>query len=194
MTCLNSKSVDANSRENTWKEEYPYTSDMRKRCRRLLNMIEGKFKSVMDVGCGNQQLRSLLRWRKPFVKYYGSDYLQVKATTIICDFNKGEFPDIYVDLCFLSGILEYIYPDMLDCFIQNVCTHCSSLAVSYCFSTPPPPTSRTRLSFNWVNDITFNEMLILFLKNNFSLVRCEIYHNNQQYQQYLFVFVKRVVR
>jgi tRNA G46 methylase TrmB len=109
--------------KNTWKREMKYTTGMQKRGGRMLNLASElvEWRKVVDIGCGNQQLRDVVAQLNPKAQYIGIDRLKHQPDTLIADFNKGEFPEVSADLAVVSGVLEYIQPDMVDAFLNNVC-------------------------------------------------------------------------
>jgi coenzyme F420-reducing hydrogenase beta subunit len=77
----------------------------RKRIVVMARFLNEQDRSVMDLGAGVMYLRELLG---NDVKYYPVDIEKRCEKTIVCDFNKGEFPDIKTDAAVLAGVLEYI--------------------------------------------------------------------------------------
>jgi len=61
--------------------------------------------SVVDLGAGNM---SLARYLPPSTSYYPVDYKRRNEDTVVCDFNKKEFPDIYADVYVLCAMLYYV--------------------------------------------------------------------------------------
>ena len=90
--------------------------------------------SMLDVGCGNQQARCVAESINPYIIYYGVDYYRHNPDTILCDFNKGEFPNIKVDVCLISGVMEFLERAAIPVLVKNVCASCSLVAVSCHFS------------------------------------------------------------
>ena len=62
--------------------------------------------------------------------YYAVDYKKRGEKSIVCDFNKYEFPIIKVDLCFVSGCLEYI--EDYKWFIKEISKISNACVISYC--------------------------------------------------------------
>ena len=110
-----------------------YTRDMQDRGKRMLELANEPidYKSVIDVGCGNQQLKVVVKELHPKVKYTGRYRLNHKPDTLIADFNKGEYPKVEADLAIVSGVFEYIQPEMIDSFLDNVCHTAPVVAFSY---------------------------------------------------------------
>lgn len=81
-------------------------------------------------------------------------------TSIIVDFNNGEFYNEKVDIIFCSGILEYIYN--IESFIKNISNNTDILIFSYNFIENVP----NRASI-WVNAYNKKDLLTIFNKCGF---------------------------
>jgi hypothetical protein len=118
--------------------------------------------SVLDLGCGKE-------WLVDYVgrdRYTGVDYKARSAQTIVCDFNRRQFPSVHRDVAFVSGCLEYVEEPAW--FIQRICEACDRCIVSYCaFDTHPDTFSRR--TAGWVNDLTLRELIHEFEINGFVL-------------------------
>ncbi|MDR0674306.1 MAG: hypothetical protein LBF93_11805 [Zoogloeaceae bacterium] len=62
-------------------------------------------KSLADLGAGGMTLRNYLR---DGVVYYPVDYKARTHETIVCDFNKKEFPNVDADVYVLCAMLYYM--------------------------------------------------------------------------------------
>lgn len=71
----------------------------------LEHLIEG-CESLMDLGCGEFQYAK--NHLPPGCRYIPVDYKKRSEDTIICDFNKGEFPEERADTCLMILVLEYV--------------------------------------------------------------------------------------
>lgn len=159
-SCYEIKSWEQNEREHAYfrqKGLWDY------RYRELLTFLSSECKSVMDCGAGNMSLKRML---DPEIEYYPVDNVQRYPETIVCDFNKNEFPDIYVDAVFACGILEYIA--VTETFIKNMCAHCKMVLLSYCTLNVASGISE-RLALGWKNHFTEGEIVKMFFSNNFEL-------------------------
>jgi hypothetical protein len=161
-----------------WKHNEYFMEEWKERISFMANMI-GSANSVLDLGCGPCYLRNYV---KPGVVYYGCDYILRFSDTLVADFNKYEFPDIYVDVCFGSGILEYIYD--LPWFINQCSQHCNFLIISYS-SLDYYSNIRQRKKLHWVNHYTQSDLLDLCVGNKLVL-------NSKSYyeKQSIFLFKK----
>lgn len=91
--------------EETWrlsyKEGVPHD-----RAILVSKMIEWDLvKNVLDLGAGSEPMRSLLPEN---VTYYPVDYKKLTENTIVCDFNKKEFPEMKADVVILVGVHSYV--------------------------------------------------------------------------------------
>lgn len=140
------------------------------RYRELITLLDAECNSIMDCGAGNMSLKRMLNTK---IKYIPVDNVPRNKEIIICDFNKGEFPEIHVDTAIASGILEYIiFPEK---FIMNLCDHSKKVILSYC-SLHMRPNISYRMSLGWKNHLTEGEIVKLFYQNGFILDE-ELYIN-----------------
>lgn len=118
--------------------------------------------SVMDLGCGQMELKKHLTLNE----YFPVDYIARQSEIIICDFNKKQFPDLEVDICFVSGVLEYVkYPAW---FIGKITKHCSTCIISYNLVEKYPDID-FRNSNRWINHLTKPELINIFKSFNWQL-------------------------
>lgn len=150
----NEEKYDFSQAEGPW--DYRYQE--------LLTLINDRtVLSVMDCGSGNMSLKKMLGDN---VLYYPIDKEKKYPETIVCDLNKGEFPDIYVDVSFLCGILEYVV--CFDIFLHNVCQYSKTVLMTYCTLHTHTDVA-TRMQNGWVNHFTTGELVKIFMSNNFYL-------------------------
>lgn len=164
-------------REITWKEEFKYEFDTRINfmCSLLnINLI----KSIVDLGCGDQDLRKYI---PPFIEYYGVDIYKHKESTIVLNLNEKEFLNQFVDVCFCSGIFEYIYD--IPHFIENIKNNCNLIIGSYNFNDEVKERNPI-----WVNSYSKKDFYKLFKngKVKFKLQK-EIYCGNHT----IFIFTRK---
>ena len=114
---------------NTWKREFEYKDIYEYRIDNMISLINlMELNSIMDLGCGKQTLRRKL---PEHIKYIGVDQYDHVDSTIVIDFNKGEFYNEKVDVIFCSGIIEYIYD--IEQFIKNISKNTNIILGSYNF-------------------------------------------------------------
>ena len=130
----------------------------------LSRWIGNDIYSIVDLGAGNMSLKNIL---PKCISYYPVDYIARSDQTIVADFNNYEFPELSVDCCFCSGVLEYIKD--LDWFVKKLHqTGCKYILTSYSIRQENESIEERR-SRAWVNDYTFNQLVDLFQKNGFIL-------------------------
>ena len=134
-----------------WKNNEYFDDAWKRRIKALASLIEGE-RVILDLGCGKMWLKEML---PKDVKYIGCDYIERGPGTFICDFNKNEFPPVKADVCFVSGVLEYV--ENTDWFLDKIRGCCDSLIISYC-TTDLHPDIKVRRALNWVNDFSFEEL------------------------------------
>lgn len=89
--------------------------------------------SLLDLGAGSEPMRYLL---PDHVKYYPVDYQPLTENTIVCDFNKKEFPDITADVVVMIGVHGYIdYQMWLIDQAVNAMNDNGQLIISFNYST-----------------------------------------------------------
>ncbi len=135
--------------------------------------------SVIDLGCGPMWLKQFLKIRK----YYPVDYKKRAEDTIVCDFNKHEFPGLKADFAFVGGCLEYIKD--YQWFVKQIAANVNSCVISYC-AVELVPDLATRHKYAWVNNLSRNNIIDLFEKNGMSLKGEDKYLNTNL----IFMFSK----
>lgn len=163
--------------KNVWKEDKAYSNAMAQRVKAMVDLIDFNYNSIMDLGCGLQTLKQYISKQ---IKYFPiNQYNQIDGT-IIKDFNKGEFLDENVDVCFCSGIFEYIYN--LEDFIYKISYHCKYLVGSYCFKE-----NRAREYKLTVNNYSKNELFKIIEKYGFRLIKSA---EHKESKSGIFIFKK----
>jgi hypothetical protein len=98
--------------------------------------------------------------------YYGCDYKARDDATIVCDFNKYEFPQVTVDACFISGCIEYIRD--VDWFLGKVHETSRKVILSYC-STDVTPELQVRRRLAWQNHMTTRQIVGRVVRSGYVL-------------------------
>jgi hypothetical protein len=89
------------------------------------------------------------------IAYYPVDHIPQCEQTIVCDFNKQEFPDLKADVAFLSEILEYISD--VEWFFNCISNRVNKIILSYsCMEAFPD--LEYRQSHGWQNNLTTDEI------------------------------------
>ena len=109
--------------------------------------------SVLDMGCGTLALKQYL---PTGCRYQGCDVVLRKETTIVCDFNKKEFPPAKLyDYVFCSGVLEYV--NDLPAFLKEMRKYSDSLIMSYVAAkSKSKKRIRKREGLDWVNHYSYD--------------------------------------
>ena len=141
-------------RSRNWKDIEYFDEAWKERIRRMASYVPAQ-SVVMDLGCGKQWLREYL----DRCEYIPVDYCSRSADTLVCDINRGEFPDMSVDVCFVSGCLEYA--DKPDWLVGKIAAQARLCVISYC-AADGVPDPITRASLGWKNSFTKDELVSLF--------------------------------
>lgn len=122
---------------------------MQHRISMISGWIDPEVHSVADYGAGKMYLKSHL---KAGVKYYPIDYIQRTEETILCDFNKGSFPDLKTDVSICCGVLEFIHTaEQLLC---NVCKNTARQVIISYVTLDKFPNIEGRRASAYVSDLT----------------------------------------
>ena len=92
----------------------------------LQEYLDPSDKTIIDFGAGSMYLK---RFLSEGVTYYPVDIVKRSEDTIVCDLNKGEFPNKKADVAILSGILEYLEDTHL--FLDRVSLIVNKVIVIY---------------------------------------------------------------
>lgn len=111
--------------------------------------------SVLDLGCGKQWLREAL----PSCRYLPVDYVARSPDTIVCDFNRGDFPAEVADVAVVSGCLEYLEDPAW--FVERISRVAGRCVISY-NSIEQFPDVAFRRRMAWVNDLDCAALVALF--------------------------------
>ncbi len=147
-----------------WKEYEYFVPSWRERVEAMAIFIDAG-EVVVDLGCGQQHLRNLI---PPDCEYIPVDYTSRTTDTLVCDFNCYKFPAVFVDVAFVSGVLEYVLD--VDWFIER-CTNQSEtkVVISYCCWDGSAVSLRARNQNHWVNRLTEDEVIGKFEAHGYAL-------------------------
>jgi hypothetical protein len=138
----------------------------------------------MDLGCGKMWLHIFL----VSCKYFPVDYCQRGEDTIVCDFNKGEFPNLDVDVAFVSGCLEYV--EKPQWFINQIARCARGCVISYCVTEAfPDPIQRSAMG--WKSSFSTAQIIAMFEDNSMRLIDQDFLPDSGNA---LFSFVKTSVK
>lgn len=164
----------------TWKQNEYFEESWRERIKKMASYIE-QDDVVADLGCGKQWLRDYLPSSADYVPI---DYMERSKDTLVCDFNDHEFPNMFVDVSVISGVLEYI--NDTHWFARHVINHTEKrIILSYC-STEKVPSLSQRKKNMWVNNYSNKDIHKLLSQSEFDLTeKCEVGAN------VIFVFTRK---
>ena len=173
---LNRKLIGANFKKVTWKKIEYFDEVWKERIEGMSKFIPTN-SEVLDLGCGKMWLKDMVQLKT----YYPVDYCDRGDGSLICDFNLSQFPDIKADVAFVSGVLEYVVD--VDWFIRNIATNTNRCIISYNIDDESQYIV-VRKQRGWVNNLTKEELIAIFQKNNFKLIEyINTYH--------IFIFDKK---
>jgi len=124
---------------------------------------------VLDLGCGRMALRQLL----PNNCFYRPcDLVARDPSTIVCDFNKGQFPEAAAaeaDVITMLGVLEYIVD--VDGFLTRLQHARRDVVLSYCATDFSVAIDRP--SLGWINHFSLYDLAVLFDRFGFRIERAD---------------------
>ncbi|MDY3113380.1 MAG: methyltransferase domain-containing protein [Helicobacter sp.] len=135
----------------------------------LLNLlskeVQNSLNTVLDLGCGIQYFKDVLCENGLNPTYVGVDLYPQKEDNILCDFNKGEFPNFdykKFELIVCAGLFEYIID--LKKFVNKICSlEPDYILCSYNFL------NITKQNEIWVKRLNQKDFFNLFFDNNYCL-------------------------
>ena len=121
--------------------------------------------SLLDVGC--RQDKSVKALCPANVKYIPVDFKKYDAEIISCDFDKDEFPDVKVDVCFCAFTAEFVRH--LPQFFGNMCRAAQRQILIWAC----PVDREVNKIYRWRNpfqtDFTEEFLIKTLAQNNFQL-------------------------
>ena len=162
-------------------------SKWEKRNKEIASLISKKCSSVMDFGAGNMQLRKYISSN---VTYFPVDYIERCKDTIVCDFNKHEFPKQKADCSVLSGCFEYIKDTEWFLNELNDSTN-KELIISY-NTIEDLPDIALRENSGFQNHFTFNDFVYQIQRAGFLLYSYQRHlPESEIHEQWIFKFLKK---
>ena len=159
---------------NQWENNEYFDDFFTVRIKHMTNYISEESRSVLDLGCGTRELEKFLTGTgndKEPIEYWGADYADRGDGTIICDFNKGEFPDKEADTVFCSGCLEYM--EDVDGFLRKMCrSGRKEIVLSYCPLEYKNDILQRR-QLGWKNHLTISSLVRKMKIFGYSLCKAE---------------------
>lgn len=152
-----------NEKKAEWKDIEYFNEAWKVRIEEMSEYIEEKDK-IIDLGCGEMWLKEYLNNTN---QYFPVDYKDRGEGTLVCDFNEYEYPDVKANIAFVSGCLEYI--NDYHWFVKQISINQTKCILSYC-TREEFPDIKDRERRTWVNHLAKDDVIKLFLDNNFNLV------------------------
>jgi hypothetical protein len=148
--------------QKKWNQIEYFDEKWKDRIRQMSEYVpEGS--KIIDIGCGKMWLKEFL---KKDCEYIGLDYVKRGDECIVYDLNKKEFPNIKVNVSFISGCMEYVSD--WKWFIDKIASSSDMIILSYCILEEFPIISdRKRLT--WVNHLSNDDIINQFELQNYNL-------------------------
>lgn len=130
-------------------------------------------KSVLDLGAGSEAMKISI---SPFTDYIPVDHVKRTDNTLVCDFNKNEFPSGSYDTVIAVGILTYIKD--YKWFLNECMAVCENrIILSYePIELRSSPDIRHKLGF--LNNLCIGEIVSMFSENGFCFKYESILNND----------------
>lgn len=139
---------------------------MHKRCEMISEWgwIPKDVKTVVDYGAGQKFIKEYL---PVSAAYYPVDYIDRGDHTIICDFNKSEFPNIHSEVSVCNGVLMYIEP--ADRLVSHICEHTKHAIIFSYITLEGFSDINARRRTGMCNEFTEQQIVDMFFSYNFEL-------------------------
>lgn len=135
---------------------------MRYRAKMVSDWISENVKSIADYGAGKLSLKEFIPME---AKYYAIDYISRSDDTIICDFNKNEFPQIKTELSACLGVLMYI--ESAKDLVSHLCMNTKNTIILSYVTYEALPNIEARRYSSFVNDFTEQQIMDFFTTGGF---------------------------
>jgi len=139
-------------------------------------------KIVADYGAGHMFLKEYLPQNSI---YYPIDYIDRGQDTIICDFNKGEYPDIRSELSACTATLMCVKPAYE--LVKHICLHTVKTVIFSYVTIEGFSDINARRRSSICNDFSTQEIINMFENNNFNLRETKS-HDNGNSTMTFFLF------
>ncbi len=121
-------------------------------------------KSLADYGAGHKFIKEIL---PATTVYYPIDFIDRGDNTIVCDFNKREFPNISTELSVCLGVLMYIEP--AEDLINHICKHTKQRVIFSYQTLDNMQDLEMRRLFAICQDFTEQQIVDMFLQRRYQL-------------------------
>lgn len=162
LSALKNKVMTTETKELIWQDNEYFDPIWKERIKKMASYLKPT-DTVVDLGCGMMWLKEFLSAENTYIPV---DYKSRDKQTIVCDFNKKQFPDKDADVYFVSGCLEYV--ENPDWFINKVADFSERCVISYCTINKFSDLI-VRKNLMWKNHLSEEEIINLFSKYGFSL-------------------------
>jgi hypothetical protein len=139
--------------------------------------------TVIDFGSGKEWLREFLPMN---CNYIAVDYLDRGTSNLVCDFNKGQFPEAQADYAVISGCLEYIVD--YNWFVEKISNSVKTVIVSY-NTLELLENVNERKQLAWKNHLSEKEIIDLFTSKGMYLDKIDRRSANIN-KNLIFIFKK----
>lgn len=126
--------------------------------------IPDRVKSVADYGAGHKFIKDFLPEQ---TIYYPIDFIDRGDNTIVCDFNKGEFPEIFSEVSVCTGVLMYIEP--AEELVGHICGHTEHRIIFSFVTLEGMPDLDIRRRSGMCQDYTEQQIIDMFIEHGFKL-------------------------
>lgn len=134
------------------------------RVKKIADWIPANAGTVADYGAGRLSLKEFL---DPAISYYPIDYIKRSKETIICDFDRDNFPDIKTDVSVCTATLIFI--EHAKELLEHICSHTfRTIILSYVTQEAFSNVAGRRAS-GYVNDFCEKDIQQMLLKYGFML-------------------------
>lgn len=126
--------------------------------------IPDRVKSVADYGAGHKFIKGFLPEQ---TIYYPIDFIDRGDNTIICDFNRREFPEIFSEMSVCTGVSMYIEP--AEELVGHICEHTECRIIFSFVTLEGMPDIDIRRESGMCQDYTEQQIIDMFAKHGFKL-------------------------
>ena len=133
----------------------------------ILGSYISPYSDIIEFGAGSMFLNSYLKNHR---SYTATDLVKRDHESIVCDLNKPILLDLSLyNAAIMSGVLEYVFD--IDCiFCALSISNVKEIALSYSCSDIM---TENRLANGWLSDYTKTDLIIIFEKYGYSILREE---------------------
>jgi coenzyme F420-reducing hydrogenase beta subunit len=173
--------IRGETRTNTDCEKHPGQVEA------LSQYLDAGDSSVLDLNAGKTHLEAFL---SSGIEYYPVDFMKQDNRTIICDFNKHEFPIIKADVLFLNEILERV--EDTEWFFDQVASFANNKVLLSYHTADISSSVNYRREQGWKNDLSLNDLLHAFHSRGFILHKASLLDSAQPLFYWIKAFPKNL--